>query len=412
MVEIYDIFISYRRKGGFETAKHLNDLLIRDGYTVSFDIDTLREGRFDNALLRRIDQCTDFILIVDEHAFDRTLDPHFDSTKDWLRIELAYALKIKKNVIPILLSEVENFPTNLPEDITVVSKYHGPKYQIEYFDNFYEKLKGFLHCIPRNPEKKNDKATVTFNSDVDSLIYIDGEEVAKVIANGFAKASISLGEHIFQYKLVNNPSTTYSESQKLDINRNYVIEIKSWKFKTHIIPIWIKVGTGFLITVLFIWFVWGGSSIFRYDNKQKENVIDDDKLELVKDTIPHSVRDSLISKPTLGKLSYRYTGPVDSVGLPHGKGTALFQDDNGICEGFFNHGVLDGEDKVKQTLSNGDVYMGTIKGNKYEKGDYIWNDGELYSGTFLDGKPYTGTYYNSKGVIIGVYDKGKYNGTN
>lgn len=36
----YDIFISYRRCGGFETAKHLYDLLTKDGYRVSFDIDT------------------------------------------------------------------------------------------------------------------------------------------------------------------------------------------------------------------------------------------------------------------------------------------------------------------------------------------------------------------------------------
>ena len=47
---IYDIFISYRREGGYDTAKHLNDLLVRDGYIVSFDIDTLRSGDFDTQL--------------------------------------------------------------------------------------------------------------------------------------------------------------------------------------------------------------------------------------------------------------------------------------------------------------------------------------------------------------------------
>ena len=36
----YDIFISYRRKGGYETAKHLYDLFSKDGYRVSFDLDT------------------------------------------------------------------------------------------------------------------------------------------------------------------------------------------------------------------------------------------------------------------------------------------------------------------------------------------------------------------------------------
>lgn len=34
----YDIFISYRRKGGYETAKHLYDLFSKDGYRVSFDL--------------------------------------------------------------------------------------------------------------------------------------------------------------------------------------------------------------------------------------------------------------------------------------------------------------------------------------------------------------------------------------
>ena len=70
---IYDIFISYRRDGGFETAKHLNDLLCHDGYSVSFDIDTLREGDFDKALLARIEQCVDFVLIVDKHCFTASI---------------------------------------------------------------------------------------------------------------------------------------------------------------------------------------------------------------------------------------------------------------------------------------------------------------------------------------------------
>ena len=53
----FDIFISYRRKGGYETAKHLYDLLTRDGYRVSFDIDTLRSGDFDVSLLARVEEC-------------------------------------------------------------------------------------------------------------------------------------------------------------------------------------------------------------------------------------------------------------------------------------------------------------------------------------------------------------------
>lgn len=149
MAEKYDIFISYRRKGGYETAKHLNDLLVRDGYRVSFDIDTLRSGNFDTQLYERIDQCTDFILILDQHAFDRTLDPTFDPKNDWLRCELAYAMKMQKNIIPVFLAGVGGFPNDLPEDVAGVVKKNGPEYNRYYFDDFYRRLKErFLFSKP------------------------------------------------------------------------------------------------------------------------------------------------------------------------------------------------------------------------------------------------------------------------
>ena len=137
----YDIFISYRREGGYDTAKHLNDLLVRDGYKVSFDIDTLRNGDFDIQLLTRIEHCKDFILIVNKHAFDRTLDPNTDPKKDWVRCELAHALKHKKNIIPVFLEGISAFPEGLPEDIAGVIKKNGPEYNKYYFDDFYKKLR-------------------------------------------------------------------------------------------------------------------------------------------------------------------------------------------------------------------------------------------------------------------------------
>lgn len=137
----YDIFISYRREGGYDTAKHLYDLLTRDGYKVSFDIDTLRSGDFDTQLLQRIDECKDFILIIDKHAFDRTLDSSFNKNNDWLRCELAYALKKDKNIIPVFLSDVKGFPESLPSDISNVVRKNGPEYNRYYFNDFYYRLK-------------------------------------------------------------------------------------------------------------------------------------------------------------------------------------------------------------------------------------------------------------------------------
>ena len=107
---IYDIFISYRREGGGATAGRINDMLTNDGYSVSYDVDTLREGRFDDQLLARIEQCQDFVLVVDKDCFRRTIDPATDPKEDWLWQELSYALRLKKNVIPVLLAGAD-FPT-------------------------------------------------------------------------------------------------------------------------------------------------------------------------------------------------------------------------------------------------------------------------------------------------------------
>lgn len=137
----YDVFISYRREGGYDTAKHIYDLLTRDGYKVCFDIDTLRNGDFNTQLLTQIEECNDFILIVDQNAFDRTIDINFDPNKDWLRRELAHALKCDKNIIPIFLSGISSFPNELPNDIIGVTTKNGPEYSRYYFNDFYTKLK-------------------------------------------------------------------------------------------------------------------------------------------------------------------------------------------------------------------------------------------------------------------------------
>lgn len=154
MTNNYDVFISYRRQGGFEVAKHIKDLLERDGYTVSFDIDNLRNGDFNRQLMERIANCKDFILILDAHVFDRDADNNDkeERKEDWLISEIAQALKAKKNIIPVMLDGFDKFPAILPDDIKEVRYKNGPKYDREYFDAFYERLKNFFNEAPRGYE--------------------------------------------------------------------------------------------------------------------------------------------------------------------------------------------------------------------------------------------------------------------
>lgn len=147
----YDIFISYRSKGGLFVANHLFDVLERDGYKVSFDIDNLKEGKVKQ-LFHRIEKCTDFLVIIDEHAFDdiRNSPDDYDIEKDWMRQEIAYALKLKnpeKNIIPIYLSDAL-LPNKMPEDIKELGGRSRLKYKPEEFKSFYKKLIRFLHSQP------------------------------------------------------------------------------------------------------------------------------------------------------------------------------------------------------------------------------------------------------------------------
>lgn len=201
---IYDIFISYRRKGGYETAKHLYDLLTHDGYNVSFDIDTLRNGDFDTALLKRIEECTDFILILNKGAFDRTLDPDFNPANDWLRNELAYALKLEKNIIPVMLEGFDEFPDNLPADIAKVVRKNGPKYDNYYFDDFYRKMKLQFFETPE-PESKlstsssKSSSTVKIKSNMTFDFYIDGEYKERVEENTLYQIVLNDGEYYLEF---------------------------------------------------------------------------------------------------------------------------------------------------------------------------------------------------------------------
>ena len=209
--DTYDIFLSYRREGGFETAKHLFDLLARDGYRVSFDIDTLRSGDFDTELLRRIDWCTDFILILNKGAFDRSIDPTFDRNKDWLRIELAYALEKGKNVIPVMLSGFTDFPGNLPADIAMVERKNGPKYDKDYVDAFYNKLLRFLDCKPVLPAESAGRqeapdAAVKIETDLACRIFVDGEDRGMAQPGEATRLSLRGGSYRLRFESMENPA--------------------------------------------------------------------------------------------------------------------------------------------------------------------------------------------------------------
>src|SRR5579862_1143064 len=114
----HDIFISYRRDGGEHLAGRVKDALKALGFTVFMDVDDLNSGRFDEALFGKIEQATDFIVIMSPGCFDRCSNVH-----DWLRQEIYHAIKCGRNIVPVMASRFHMpQPGDLPADISEVLK--------------------------------------------------------------------------------------------------------------------------------------------------------------------------------------------------------------------------------------------------------------------------------------------------
>ncbi len=144
----YNIFISYRRKGGYDTAKLIYDRLRMDGYSVSFDIDTLENGNFDNELEKRVKKCRDFLIVLSSGIFDCFSEDDYDAKDDWVRREIACALKAGKNIVPLMLDDFA-YPKRMPNDIKEITRKNGIDLNPKHFEAAYEKLKQtFLRSKP------------------------------------------------------------------------------------------------------------------------------------------------------------------------------------------------------------------------------------------------------------------------
>lgn len=128
------IFISYRRDGGDVTAKLICEKLKNCGYTVFYDYDSLSGGYFDSRILDAIENCQDFILVLPPHSLDRCVNED-----DWVRKEIQHALQCQKNIIPLMLPGFE-FPEDLPDDISDVTRFNGLQFVMAYFEGVVDAL--------------------------------------------------------------------------------------------------------------------------------------------------------------------------------------------------------------------------------------------------------------------------------
>ena len=145
------IFISYRRQGGEFLGKILYDELTRNGYSVFYDIESMRSGRFNEQLYEKIEESDDFLLILTPDCLDRC-----KNSDDWVRKEIEYAVKLNKNIIPIVTREFE-LPENLPETMKDLPMYERIEASADGMETAMKKLKRMIKSAPNTELSETDE---------------------------------------------------------------------------------------------------------------------------------------------------------------------------------------------------------------------------------------------------------------
>ena len=134
-----DIFISYRRDGGIDIARNFWNELRERNYFSFFDIDSIRDGEFPNLIYQNILRSSNFLIILTQDSLEKCV-----SESDWVRRELAAALRQDKNIIPVICRGFK-YPKELPDDIDKIRyiqaiSYNGMNFD-ETIDRIIERLK-------------------------------------------------------------------------------------------------------------------------------------------------------------------------------------------------------------------------------------------------------------------------------
>ena len=114
----YDIFISYRRSS-YESANLIATRLKAAGYSVFFDLESMRSGKFNEQLFGVIDNCKDFLVVLPPNALERCVNED-----DWVRLEVCRAMANKKNIVPVMLNGF-TWPNPMPTGMEELCNYQA-----------------------------------------------------------------------------------------------------------------------------------------------------------------------------------------------------------------------------------------------------------------------------------------------
>ena len=145
-----DIFINYRRKDAAWAAGRVGDRLrIKFGDEAVFlDTITIEPGvDFVEAIGDHVEDCRVLLSLIGPIWGDE-LRLRLSQANDFVRIEIAQALKRGIRVIPIIIDD-SSIPTarELPEDLESLSRLNAVRIEADSFDSDMSNLVGFLESF-------------------------------------------------------------------------------------------------------------------------------------------------------------------------------------------------------------------------------------------------------------------------
>jgi hypothetical protein len=154
------IFISYRREDSAGWTGRLSEQLKgRFGAdSIFMDIDTLAPGvDFTDALQKAVGSCSMLLAMIGPKwatVADKSGKPRLEDPNDWVRVEIAAALKRKIRVIPVLVGGA-SVPTMdlLPDELDALAHRHAHELTDKRWKFDVEQLMNVLPPPPRPPRR-------------------------------------------------------------------------------------------------------------------------------------------------------------------------------------------------------------------------------------------------------------------
>lgn len=212
---MYDIFLSYRRKDAMgnsnvATARTFKLEFERRGMKVFFDYSECTDDYFSDKILPAIRTCRYFVLVLTKDCLDRC-----KNEGDWLRREIAEAIKFGRKIIPISPDGVfEGWPKELPEAIGQLSAGDGLQITTIHMDRVFESNVELLIQDRMGGMKKREAERwksgagtyLKVMCNLDCVMYIDGEEYGTLLAGRLQKIPLAEGEYMLEFESVENRS--------------------------------------------------------------------------------------------------------------------------------------------------------------------------------------------------------------